>query len=64
MNIKVDYLPQKLLQSNECNDRCSSILNVEIKSGDKGAISIKSSFIPGSSYVFAVSIDFGRNYFG
>ena len=54
MNIKVDYLPQKLLQSNECNDRCSSILNAEIKSGDKGAISIKSSFIPGSSYVFAV----------
>ena len=52
------------MQSTECNDRCSNVLLASIESGDKGAVSIKSSFIPGSSYSFSVEIDFGRSYIG
>ena len=64
INVKVDYLPQKLLQSQECNDRCSSVLVAEIISGDTGALSTKSRFIPGSSFSFSVEVDFGRSYIG
>ena len=35
-----------------------------IKEGDKGALSVKSKYIPGSSYSFSVEIDFGRSYIG
>lgn len=35
-----------------------------IISGDTGALSVKSRFIPGSSYSFSVEIDFGRSYIG
>ena len=64
INVKLDYLPQKLLQSSDCSDRCSSVLVAEIISGDKGALSIKSKFIPGSSFSFSVEVDFGRAYIG
>ena len=64
INVKADYLPQKLLQSSDCNDRCSSVLVAEVLSGDTGVVSIKSKFIPGSSYSFSVEVDFGRSYIG
>ena len=63
LNIKVDYLPQKLLQATECNDRCSGVLKAEVVEGDK-AISVKSKYIPGSSYSFSVELDYGRSYMG
>lgn len=64
LNVKLDYLPKPLLQSTECNDRCSSVLVASITKGDSGAVSTKSSFIPGSSYAFSIEIDFGRSYIG
>ena len=36
----------------------------EIKSGDTGALSVKSKYIPGSSYSFSVELDYGRSYMG
>ena len=36
----------------------------EIIDGDDGATSITSEYLPGSSYSFAVKIDFSREYFG
>ena len=35
-----------------------------IISGDTGALSVKSRFIPGSSYSFSVELDYGRSYMG
>lgn len=64
LNIKIDYFPQELLQSEECNDRCSGVIQAELISGDTGAISINSKYLPSSSYSFSVEIDFGRSYIG
>ena len=64
LNVKIDYFPKALLQASECNDRCSGVLMAEVKSGDKGALSIKSKYIPGSSYSFSVELDYGRSYMG
>ena len=36
----------------------------EIVSGDKSSIGIKSSYIAGSSFLFSVEVEFGRNYIG
>ena len=33
VNIKIDYLPQELLQSLECTDKCSQVLVATILSG-------------------------------
>jgi len=54
VNIKLDYLPKPLLQSSDCSNRCSNILDGKLISGDKDAISIKSSYLPGSNYAFSV----------
>ena len=55
LTISLDYLPKELIQANECNDACSSILIVNITEGDK-PISIKSSFVSGSRYSFSVEL--------
>ncbi len=64
INIKIDYLPKNLLQSSDCNDRCSNVLDGQITGGDKNAVSIKSSYISGSIYTFSFEIEFGRPYIG
>ena len=64
INVKIDYLPKPLLQSEDCNDRCSNVLDGRIISGDSETVYIKSSFISGSSYSFSIEIEFGRTYIG
>lgn len=61
LTVSIDYLPQTLLQANECNDACSSILIANITEGDK-PISIKSSYVAGSRYSFSVEMEFGKPY--
>ena len=56
VNIKLDYMPKELLQSPDCNDRCSNVLDGELVSGDTKAVSIKSSYLAGTSYSFSVEI--------
>lgn len=55
LNIKIDVLPTELLQSRDCNDRCSQVLVADVTNGDK-PISIKSSFISGTDYNFLVEL--------
>lgn len=40
------------------------MLDVKIVSGDRGVASIKSTYIPGSSYSFSIEMDFGREPIG
>jgi cysteine-rich repeat protein len=61
LNVKIDYLPKKLLQSNDCNDRCSQVLVATVTQGDK-PISVKSSYVAGSSFTFNLELEFGRPY--
>ena len=49
------------MQSNDCNDRCSSLLYARVI-GESQPVSIKSNFVPGSRYSFSVDIEFGRAY--
>lgn len=64
LNIRLDYLPQSLIQSADCNNKCFNVLVGEITDGDDGATSITSEYLPGSTYSFSVKIEFGRQYFG
>ena len=61
INIKIDFLPKALLQSSDCNDRCSQVLQANIVSGDRPT-SVKSSFVSGSRYTFSVELEFGKPY--
>lgn len=61
LTVNIDYLPQALLQANECNDACSSVLIANITEGEK-PISIKSSYTAGSRYSFSVELEFGKPY--
>lgn len=63
LNIQLSYVPQLLLFSSECSASCN-LLNATIISGDKGATSITSLYVPGSNYLFALVVDFGRPYIG
>ena len=53
INIKVDYVPRELLQSNDCMNECSNVLEGTILSGSK-PISIKSKYIAGTTYSFSM----------
>lgn len=55
LNIKASYIPQMLLYSTECGSSCN-VLSTKIVSGDKSSLSAISSYIPGSHYVFAITI--------
>ena len=61
LNIKLDFLPLNLIQSTDCNDRCSQVLVVQVTNGDR-ATSVRSSYVSGSRYTFAVDIEFGKPY--
>ena len=60
VNVKLDYLPKVLIQSNDCTDRCSQVLVAKVIG--EHAARIKSTYIPGSRYAFTVEIDFDRPY--
>lgn len=64
LNVRLDYLPQSLIQSKDCSNKCRNVLVGEIIDGDDGALSISSEYLPGSSFSFSVKIDFGRPYMG
>ena len=64
MNLKLDWLPKELLQSADCNDRCSNVLDGKIISGDSQAVSIRSYFLAGTSFSFSMEIEFRRTYIG
>lgn len=64
VNLKIDYLPKRLLQSSDCTDRCSNVLDGRIVSGDSKAVSIRSYFLAGTSFSFTMEIEFGRSYIG
>lgn len=64
MNIKLDYLPKNLIQSPDCNNRCSNILDGHIVAGDSNTVSLRSSYISGTAYTFSFEIEFGRPYIG
>lgn len=64
LNIKLDYLPKALISSSDCANQCHNILVGEITEGDKGAISITSHYIPGTTFTFSVKINFDRPYIG
>lgn len=64
INIKINYLPNSLMMSNDCNNKCNQIIIGQIISGDSSSISITSQYIAGTSYSFALTVDFGRPYIG
>lgn len=64
VNLKLDWLPKRLLQSADCNDRCSNVLDGRIISGDSDAVSIRSYFLAGTSFSFSMEIEFRRTYIG
>lgn len=63
VNIKIDYLPKELLQSKDCNDRCSQVLVATTSNGDKPT-AIRSYYVAGSRYSFSVEFEFSRPYMG
>lgn len=62
MNIKADYLPKGLLQSQECHNSCSQILVGTILPSSTPFTSMRSEYIVGTSYSFTVEIEFSRSY--
>lgn len=54
VNVKLDYMPKSLIQSTECNDRCSSVLMASIIG--ENALRIKSTYLSGTRYGFTVEI--------
>lgn len=61
LNVRLNYLPKALLQSaNDCRDNCNSVLTTQIVKGFTGAKSITARYIPTTSFIFSIEIDFGR----
>lgn len=58
-------MPQSLIKSaTDCKNGCDSVLNVTIISGFSSVVSIKSTYIPTTSFSFSVVMDFGREPIG
>lgn len=68
INVRVNYLPKEIIESCvDCKDNkfnCEKILEVRFISGDRGYVSIKTKYIPTTSYSFSIEIDFGREPIG
>jgi hypothetical protein len=64
LNVKLDYLPQNLLYSADCHNQCQNVVVGNIVDGDTGATSITSQYLPGTSFSFSVTVEFGRTYIG
>ena len=60
LSIKVNYLPKVLLDSvNGCNDYCKNVLAVNTQ-GVRSAVSINVRYIPTTSFLFSIEVDFGQ----
>lgn len=58
-------MPRALLTSaNDCKDACGSVLTTQIVNGFRGAKSITARYIPTTSFIFSIEIDFGREPIG
>jgi cysteine-rich repeat protein len=65
LNVRLNFLPRALLNSaNDCRDACGSVLTSQIVNGFKGAKSITARYIPTTSFIFSIEIDFGREPIG
>jgi hypothetical protein len=65
LNVRLNYMPKELIKSaKDCQKSCSSVLDVKIIKGDSSVTSIKSSYIPGSTYSFSIEMDFGHEPIG
>jgi hypothetical protein len=65
LNVRLNYLPQSLIKSaKDCKNGCDSVLDVKIIKGFSSVVSIKSSYIPGTTYSFSIEMDFGREPIG
>jgi hypothetical protein len=65
LNVRVNYLPQSLIRSaSDCRNGCDSVLDVKITNGFRSVVSIKSTYLPGSTYSFSIEMDFGREPIG
>ena len=57
----MDYLPLKLIQSNECNNGCQGVLVAKLTGGETSA-RIKSTYLSGTRYAFTIEMEFDRPY--
>ncbi len=65
VNVKVNYLPQALLDSaSECANYCKSVITASIVKGFQGAQTITARYIPTTSFIFSIEVDFGREPIG
>lgn len=62
VNIKLNYLPGSLIQSQDCSNKCSQILVGAITEGDRNVVSIVSEYLSGTKYIFTMTVEFGRSY--
>lgn len=61
LNINVNYLPLSLINSvNDCSNGCGNVLAVQVTGGNGVAPKITSRYIPGTSFLFSVEIDFSK----
>ena len=63
LNIRVNYLSQALIDF-ICQDKCEGVLKVELINCFTAASNITSIYTEGSTYSFAVTLDFGREPIG
>ena len=58
-------MPLELVRSaTDCENKCDNVLKVDIISGDSSATSIVASYLPTSSFKFAIELDFSREPIG
>jgi cysteine-rich repeat protein len=60
LNVRLNFLPRSLITSaNDCKDACSSVLNAKVTRVAKAPQSITARYIPTTSFLFSIEIDFG-----
>lgn len=64
LNVKLDYLPNKLISSVDCQNQCQNVIVGKLLSGDTSATSITSHYLSGTNYSFTVEVEYGRSYIG
>jgi cysteine-rich repeat protein len=60
LNVRLNFLPRPLITSaNDCKDACGSVLTAKVTKVAKGPKSITARYIPTTSFLFSIEIDFG-----
>jgi hypothetical protein len=63
--VVVNYLPPSLIASAvDCANDCKYVLTANITSGFQGAVSITPRYIPTTSYIFSIEVNFGKEPIG